>query len=104
MQLGLANHDPEVFGADPLEMDPERCPAREGVAHFGLAFGAGPHVCIGRRLALPARDDGGSQGIMLRLLEAVYAAGIEPDPDNPPDKGQNIRPHFERYPVIFRGL
>jgi hypothetical protein len=63
-------------------------------------------VCIGRRLALPARaDDGGrTEGIMLRLLEALYAAGIAPDPDDPAVLGQNTRQHFERYPVIFGAL
>jgi cytochrome P450 len=106
MQLGLAHQDPEVFGACPHDMVPEREPERRDVAQFGLAFGAGPHVCIGRRLALPARaDDGGrTEGIMLRLLEALYAAGIAPDPDDPAVLGQNTRQHFERYPVIFGAL
>lgn len=105
MQLGVAQHDEAIFGACPLEMDPEREPVREKVPHFGLAFGAGPHVCIGRRLALPASaDDEGAEGIMLRLLEAFYAAGIAQDPDDAPVRGQNTRSHFECYPVVFETL
>jgi cytochrome P450 len=41
---GAANRDPSVF-ADPDEFDPERSPTSH------LAFGHGPHVCLGQSLA-----------------------------------------------------
>jgi cytochrome P450 len=106
VQLGLAHRNQKIFGPCPHEMNPEREPARPGVPAFGLAFGAGRHVCIGRRLALPAgaSSDGEAAGIMLRMLEAFYAAGMRRDPDDPPVVGANARGHFERYPVTFDRL
>lgn len=105
VQLALAHRNEAIFGACPHAMQPDREPLRKGTAQFGLAFGAGRHVCIGRRLALPAGgSDGEAQGIMLRMLEAFYAAGAAPDPAHPPVVGANARGHFERYPVTFDSL
>jgi cytochrome P450 len=105
VQLALAHRNEGIFGACPHAMQPDREPARDGTPLFGLAFGAGRHVCIGRRLALPAGgSDGDPEGIMLRMLQALYAAGAAPDPDDPPVVGANARGHFEHYPVTFDSL
>ena len=45
MYYGAANRDPEVF-ADPDRMDIHRNNAGDH-----LAFGTGPHVCLGQRIA-----------------------------------------------------
>jgi len=45
MYYGAANRDPEVF-ADPDRFDPTRANAKDHVA-----FGWGPHVCLGQRVA-----------------------------------------------------
>jgi cytochrome P450 len=105
VQLAVAHRNEAIFGACPHAIEPDREPARDGTPLFGLAFGAGRHVCIGRRLALPAGgSDGDPEGIMLRMLQAFYTAGAAPDPDDPPVVGANARGHFERYPVTFDSL
>ncbi|MGK5554893.1 cytochrome P450 [Actinomadura kijaniata] len=43
---GAANRDPEAFGADAGRFDAARAPAAPG-----LAFGFGPHFCLGAALA-----------------------------------------------------
>jgi len=47
MLFGAANHDPEVF-TDPERFSVDRDPAE---ARRHLAFGAGPHFCLGASLA-----------------------------------------------------
>lgn len=42
---GAANHDPDVF-EDPYQLNVERENARSHVA-----FGSGPHFCLGARIA-----------------------------------------------------
>jgi len=46
VRFGAANHDPAVF-ADPETLDPDRRNLRNH-----LTFGAGPHFCVGKQLAL----------------------------------------------------
>jgi len=46
VRFGAANRDPAMF-ADPETLDPERRNARNH-----LTFGAGPHFCVGKQLAL----------------------------------------------------
>ncbi len=51
----LVTHRDERFFSDPLKFDPERfSPERERSIPTGayIPFGAGPHVCIGRTLAM----------------------------------------------------
>ncbi|HSZ11471.1 MAG TPA: cytochrome P450, partial [Rhizomicrobium sp.] len=45
MYYGAANRDPEIF-ADPDAFDVERANAKDHIA-----FGIGPHVCLGQRVA-----------------------------------------------------
>ena len=45
MWYGAANRDPEVFH------DPDRMDIHRNNAGDHLAFGTGPHVCLGQRIA-----------------------------------------------------
>lgn len=65
--LGAANHDPAVFP------DPERFDLRRANASDHLAFGAGPHFCIGYALALAE-----GRIALRRLFEAF--PGLRADP------------------------
>lgn len=59
LDIGAANHDPTVWGEDAGRFNPHRAvpPGEKG---YGLAFGSGVHVCIGRPLVLGTYTD--SQG------------------------------------------
>jgi len=97
--LGAANRDELVFGPDPDRFRLGR-ELPGGIAAHGLAFGAGQHVCIGRFLALPAAS-GPVRGIVVRILEALYAAGVTPDPDLPPQRLPGELDTYATYPVRF---
>jgi cytochrome P450 len=83
-----ANMEAATFGPDALEFNPLREDGRN--RPWGLAFGAGPHSCIGRTVitGFPRRTaDGGSAhvyGTMTTLALHLFEAGLEIDPDSPP--------------------
>ena len=60
LSLGAANRDPEVF-AEPDQFDVGRSENRH------LAFGGGPHLCLGMTLAR-ARVGGGALGHLVRRM------------------------------------
>lgn len=106
LDLVAANRDPAVFGADADRFDPWRAaPAAAPV--YGLTFGAGVHVCLGRPQVLGGyADDGGrdqTQGMLLRVLQALFAVGIAPDPDAEPTVEPSIHRRFGTYPVVLTG-
>lgn len=107
-----ANRDPKLFGEDPDAFNPDRSPA-PGVALWGHAFGAGPHICIGRSVAggLPltaevVRDgvgDGHLYGLIALMVQAVAARGVRPDPARAPERDQRTTrgSRWSRFPVLF---
>jgi cytochrome P450 len=103
-----ANRDPQVFGADAEEFDPHREPV-DRRRPWGLTFGAGSHLCLGRTLVtgLSSRtdDDTGTDGTMVTLLSALYEAGVELVPDDVPRKTEaSYHDSYERFPVLLTGL
>jgi cytochrome P450 len=106
---GPGNVQEDVFGPDALEFDPYRKLPR-GVPGYGLAFGAGAHMCAGIPLALGQQ---GIDGNVVFWLRTLFEAGVEIDPDNPPTRFRYERgiarpqgtggTHIpEGYPVRFR--
>lgn len=75
--LGSANRDEEVF-ADPDGFDPRRRPSRH------LAFGSGPHRCLGWQLA---------RAEVAACLSTVLTRlpGLRLAPGSPPPEGQVVR-------------
>ena len=71
LMLGTANLDPSVFN-DPEQFDPGRPKARAY-----LAFGYGPHRCLGEQLALLVVS------VMVRALARRFPH-LQRDPDSPP--------------------
>jgi cytochrome P450 len=108
-----SNRQQAWFGDNPDEFDPyrqERMPA--GVPPWGTAFGGGAHMCIGRRMVTGGdwfagsdRADRGLNGALIIILLALYRAGIEPDPAQPPEHDTaTYYDAYSRYPVILTRL
>jgi len=102
-----ANKDASVFGADANLFNPYR--EAGGSKPWGLAFGGGEHACIGRSLVtgLSARTDAtaGTDGTMVNIASALYAAGIEIDIDDPPlYTATSHHDAYGRFPIILRNL
>jgi cytochrome P450 len=74
-----ANHDPAVFGPDADVYDLNRRPLDPNVSNFGVAFGAGAHICIGRPLLIWEQGPESAQGIQAKMLRLLFAAGVAKD-------------------------
>lgn len=101
-----ANRETKIFGPDANEFNPYRkVPAN--IRPWGLTFGGGPHLCIGRPLvtglSTGTGDDSATDGTMIKILSALYNAGVEMDPQAPPVRSV-ISHHdaFDSFPVILR--
>jgi cytochrome P450 len=101
--LQAANTDPAVFGADADSYNPAREVGR--VPRWGLAFGGGPHMCIGRPLVTGALAGGGvkADGSMVTIASRLYQLGMRLDPHRPPERdAATFHPAFASVPVILR--
>jgi cytochrome P450 len=103
-----ANRQTDVFGPDAgqFNLHREKIPARRP---WGLTFGGGPHICIGRPLVTGLTSsvdhESGTYGIMIRILKAFYDAGIQLDPHDPPERNAaSYHDSYQRFPVIFHSL
>jgi cytochrome P450 len=100
-----ANRDVSVFGPDAADFNPHRQRARNHP--YGLTFGAGIHVCIGRELTTGTLtgSEAGSVGVIVRLLQELLAAGMELDPANPPGliPGTAQRKHAS-FPILLTSV
>jgi cytochrome P450 len=107
VDLHEANREQEIFGADAGVFNPHRAlPGRH--APFGLTFGTGPHLCLGRDLdagVVPRADTDPAThqyGIVTLLVRALLAHGARPDPGHPPVAASHTaRPNWGSYPVRF---
>ena len=75
MYYSAANRDPSIFP------DPDRLDVRRSNASKNIAFGFGPHVCIGKRVAQLQLEEVYRQ-LLTRLPDIEYAGGIEMAPNN----------------------
>ena len=75
MYYGAANRDPLVF-ANPDQLD-----IRRANADKHIAFGFGPHVCIGKRVAQMQLEAVWEQ-MLNRFPDIAYAGGIDVAPNN----------------------
>ena len=102
-----ANRDESVFGADAREFTPYR--ETPDVKPWGFAFGGGEHTCIGRTLVtgLSARTDNdeGTDGTLVNIAHALFKAGIEIDPSDPPTYTElSHHDAYGRFPIILKNL
>jgi cytochrome P450 len=75
MYFSAANRDPSVFA------DPDKLDIRRANASKNIAFGFGPHVCIGKRVAQLQLEEVYRQ-LLTRLPDIEYAGGIDVAPNN----------------------
>ena len=103
--FGPANASPD-FGADTEHFDPER--EVRARPDWGLAFGAGAHLCIGRPIVTGVRGRGADpapHGTMASLAKALYAAGLELVADAPATKDAGtFYDEYASLPVRFTDL
>lgn len=107
LDLMAANRDPQAFGPSAADYDPHR-EVPDGIARWGMSFGAGTHACIGAELdgglEIDMQRDPGDQlyGTVAVMAHAFLEAGGQRDPDDPPELDPaSVRRHFSRYPVVF---
>jgi cytochrome P450 len=103
-----ANLEPELFGEDSRYFNPYR-QVPKGQAHWGLTFGSGIHMCLGRNLVVGIQGKGddkfGTHGTMVRIVKTLYDLGAELDPDNPVLRNTaSYHDTFESVPVILRKM
>ena len=110
LDAATANRDPKLFGATADTFDADRELA-QGVARWGLAFGAGPHQCPGRSVAggFPvgpdlATEEGHLFGLVALMLQGVARRGPRPDADRTPERDTRTEreTRWAHYPVRFK--
>ncbi|HSV79900.1 MAG TPA: cytochrome P450 [Ramlibacter sp.] len=107
VELSVANRDKAIFGEDADSFNPDRTLPTD-VPPWGLTFGYGLHMCLGRDLdggiaPTAATDPATHQyGIVTHLIRTLLALNVRRDPDDPatPDL-QSERPNWGRYPVLI---
>ncbi|NND02349.1 MAG: cytochrome P450, partial [Acidimicrobiia bacterium] len=100
LDLHTANRDPELFGEDAAEFNPDRNMTSRN-PQWGLSFGAGPHICPGRKVAgglqqaAPGDElpDGHLFGLVAQMIQSV----VQHDPARHPTKPQAKDDRTERF-------
>ena len=100
LDLHTANRDPALFGAAADGFDPDReLPSRN--PQWGLSFGAGPHICPGRKVAggLPQTSPHGELGHehLFGLVATMIQRVAQHDPARHPTKPQAKDDRTERF-------
>lgn len=98
VDLAAANRDPAVFGPDADAFRPGR-PLPDRVRPWGLTFGSGPHLCLGRAVVTGSTA---APGVHVQILRALLALGVRPDPARAPVLAASAQRRHDSYPVQFR--
>jgi cytochrome P450 len=108
LDVTTASLDPGVFGPDAGRFDPHRV-LQDKVKPVALAFGEGPHTCIGAAMSVgemsaqrPSPDD--PLGLVPYTLRELFRAGITPDAVSVRLNADNARNEFTTFPVRFDAL
>lgn len=107
LDLNAVNRRPEVFGVDAAQFDPYRVPVK-GVHGYGESFGAGPHVCPGRLIAVGAAvtvrgdTDDATVGVLVRLMEELFRYDVSLDPADPPRRrSDTLVDRYDTFTVLI---
>jgi cytochrome P450 len=108
LDLNRINRSEEIFGPDARSFNPYRL-VRKGVHSYGESFGAGPHVCPGRLIAVGAtaaaskNSEDNTIGVLVRLLEELFQYDVAFDPDDPPRlRDDTEADRYASFSVIIR--
>jgi len=105
-----ANRDPAVYGEDADAFRPRRyTELPPQYPQYGLSFGAGPHLCIGRPLVTAGGVDSRETRmprVMNRIIAALLVEGVDRPVHGRPTKEPSYRDILKTYPVVLshRGL
>jgi cytochrome P450 len=101
--LGTADRDPSVFGDEADAFNPHRQILKEKVPGWGLSFGAGAHICLGRPILIWEQGDNDAQGVLVKMLRLQLKHGIRPDAEGIQEEAQGSEggKRFVRYDVVM---
>ncbi len=107
LNAAAANVQPEVFGDDARYFNPWR-QYLKGTPPWGMTFGIGSHICLGRNLVTGIQNRGdsrhGTHGTAVHIMSALYGLGAALDPDNPPRRPQDtLHDTYASMPIVLRG-
>jgi cytochrome P450 len=105
IEIARSNQDPAVFGHDASEFNPWR-KSPDHLPRYGIAFGSGPHACLGLRVVLGNDAKGGSH---VRFMQTLFGYDVKAEPDGEPlvlamaqdESSMGDIPTFVSYPVVF---
>jgi cytochrome P450 len=100
LYIGVANLEEDVFGPDAKSFNPHR-KLPEGIKPFGLGFGGGPHMCIGRPLLVFDQGSPLTLGFQGRFLKALVRAGVRPDPEGAREKPAHAADKYAHFGVML---
>ncbi len=109
LDIVSTSRDTAAFGETADRFDPFRHRSN-GVKPTGIAFGDGPHTCIGMGVTIgeaSSRDaeGGGPVGVLVLILLRLFRAGARPDTNRAPAaNARNVRGEYARFPVVFERL
>jgi cytochrome P450 len=105
-----ANRETELFGDDAELFNPYR-EASDRKRPWGLTFGGGVHLCIGRPLVTgtSTRTDSdaaaGTDGTMVKIARALYESGLELDRDVLPKRNDtSFHDSYSSVPIVLTKL
>jgi len=100
--IGQGNLDQSVFGDNAASFNPHRRVDQRGVKPYGLGFGAGPHVCLGRPLLIWGQgDEAAALGLQARMLKALVHAGVRVDPGGAREIAAHAAERYVRFGVFL---
>lgn len=102
--FGPGNRDKTVFGPDADEFNPYRkLPDR--VKSWGLSFGGGEHLCIGRSLVTglsSPKPDETTNGTILNILTSLYQRQARPNEASAPERiATSLYDAYVTYPIVM---
>jgi cytochrome P450 len=100
LDLVTANRDPSLFGEDADTFNPDRSlPSRNPL--WGLSFGAGPHICPGRKVAGGLQQVNNaateSESHLFGLVAMMIQSVVRRNPQRHETKPQAVDDRTERF-------